>query len=261
MEKRPKFTIERPNEKEPDLIFGTRAVLEAIRAGREIEDLLIQRDLNNDLIRELKAEAAAHDIIYQKVPGEKLNRITRKNHQGVVCFLSPIRYAPVQEILAHTFEQGKLPLLIVLDRVTDVRNFGAIARTAECLGADAIVIPSRGSARINADAMKTSAGALNFLPICREPNLKDTLQFLKDSGLRIVACTEKAEKNLADNDLTGPIALLMGSEENGISGEYMKYADTKALIPMQGQVESLNVSVATAICLYEVVRQRGVEKG
>ncbi|EMR04276.1 23S rRNA (guanosine-2'-O-)-methyltransferase RlmB [Cesiribacter andamanensis AMV16] len=150
-----------------------------------------------------------------------------------------------------------MPLLVVLDRITDVRNFGAIARTAECLGADAIVVPSRGSARINADAMKTSAGALNFLPICREPNLKDTLRFLKDSGLQIVACTEKAEKTLAENDLTGPIAILMGSEEDGISPEYMKFADTQALIPMAGQVESLNVSVAAAICLYEVVRQRG----
>jgi 23S rRNA (guanosine2251-2'-O)-methyltransferase len=259
MEKRPKFTVARRNETDPDLIFGTRAVLEALHAGREIEDLLIQRDLNNDLIRELKAAAAAIDLPYQKVPAEKLNRITKKNHQGVVCFLSPIRYAPVQEILASAFEQGKLPLLLVLDRITDVRNFGAIARTAECLGADAIVVPTRGSARINADAMKTSAGALNFIPVCREPNLKDTLRFLKDSGLQIVACTEKAEKNLAEHDLTGPIALLMGSEEDGISPEYLKFADTKALIPMQGQVASLNVSVAAAICLYEVVRQRGKE--
>lgn len=256
MEKRPKFALATELVNDQDLIFGTRAVMEAIRAGREIENLLIQRDLNNDLIRELKAEAAAHDIIYQKVPEEKLSRITRKNHQGVVCFLSPIRYAPIQEVLAHTFEQGRLPLIVVLDRVTDVRNFGAIARTAECLGADAIVIPSRGSARINADAMKTSAGALNYLPICREDNLKDTLRFLKDSGLQIVACTEKAEKSIAELELSGPVALLMGSEEDGISGEYLKLSDDRALIPMQGEVASLNVSVATAICLYEVVRQR-----
>ena len=170
--------------------------------------------------------------------------------------MSPIRYAPIQEVLAHTFEQGKMPLIVVLDRITDVRNFGAIARTAECLGADAIVIPSRGSARINSDAMKTSAGALNYLPICREDNLKDTLRFLKDSGLQIVACTEKAEKPIAVFDLSGPVALIMGSEEDGISGEYLKLADTRALIPMLGEVASLNVSVAAAICLYEVVRQR-----
>ncbi|WP_224998085.1 23S rRNA (guanosine(2251)-2'-O)-methyltransferase RlmB [Cesiribacter sp. SM1] len=257
MEKRPKFALSTELVNDQDLIFGTRAVLEAIRAGREIENLLVQRDLNNDLIRELKAEAAANEITYQKVPVEKLNRITRKNHQGVVCFLSPIRYAPIQEVLAHTFELGRMPLVVVLDRVTDVRNFGAIARTAECLGADAIVIPSRGSARINADAMKTSAGALNFLPVCRELNLKDTLRFLKDSGLQIVACTEKADAPIAESDLSGPVALLMGSEEDGISGEYLKLADTRALVPMLGQVGSLNVSVATAICLYEVVRQRG----
>ena len=257
MEKRPKFALSSELVNDQDLIFGTRAVLEAILAGREIENLLIQRDLNNDLIRELKAVAADHDVLYNKVPVEKLNRITRKNHQGVVCFLSPIRYAPIQEVLAHTFEHGKLPLIVVLDRVTDVRNFGAIARTAECLGADAIVIPSRGSARINADAMKTSAGALNYLPVCREDNLKDTLRFLKDSGLQVVACTEKADKPISAIDLKGPIALLMGSEEDGISPEYLKLADSRALIPMLGEVASLNVSVASAICLYEVARQRG----
>jgi 23S rRNA (guanosine2251-2'-O)-methyltransferase len=241
---------------EKDMIFGTRAVMEAIRAGKEIESLLIQKDLQNDLIKELKDTAAEHGVTFVKVPVEKLNRVTRKNHQGVICFLSPITYASLDNILNTAFSEGRMPLLLVLDRVTDVRNFGAIARTAECLGADALVIPSRGSARINSDAMKTSAGALNFIPVCREANLKDTIRYMKDSGLQVIACTEKAGKNLWETSLEGPVALLMGSEEDGISPEYIKMASSEVKIPMQGQIASLNVSVASSLCLYEVARQR-----
>jgi 23S rRNA (guanosine2251-2'-O)-methyltransferase len=241
---------------EKDMIFGTRAVMEAIRAGKEIESLLIQKDLQNDLIKELKDTAAEYGVTFVKVPVEKLNRVTRKNHQGVICFLSPITYASLDNILNTAFAEGRMPLLLVLDRVTDVRNFGAIARTAECLGADALVIPSRGSARINSDAMKTSAGALNFIPVCREANLKDTIRYMKDSGLQVIACTEKAEKNLWETSLEGPVALLMGSEEDGISPEYLKMASSEVKIPMQGQIASLNVSVASSLCLYEVARQR-----
>ena len=263
MEKRKKNYV-RPAEKRPeyttgaekDMIFGTRAVIEAIRAGKEIESLLIQKDLQNELIQELKETAAEHGVPYVRVPVEKLNRVTRKNHQGVVCFLSPIIYASLDNVVNSAFSEGRMPLLILLDRITDVRNFGAIARTAECMGVDALVIPSRGSAQINSDAMKTSAGALNFIPVCREPNLKQTIRYLQDSGIQIIACTEKAEKSSWESNLQGPVALLMGSEEDGISPEYIKLSDGGIKIPLQGQIASLNVSVATAMCLYEVARQR-----
>jgi 23S rRNA (guanosine2251-2'-O)-methyltransferase len=263
MEKRKKSFVKSSNQdsnystgEEKDMIFGTRAVIEAIRSGKEIESLLVQKDLQNDLIKELKETAAEHGVPFVKVPVEKLNRVTRKNHQGVVCFLSPITYASLDNIVNEAYAQGRMPLLIILDRITDVRNFGAIARTAECLGVDALVIPSRGSARINSDAMKTSAGALNFIPVCREANLKHTLRYLQDSGIQVMACTEKASTEVWDSSLQGPVALLMGSEEDGISPEYLKMADGQIKIPLQGKVASLNVSVATAMCLYEVIRQR-----
>jgi 23S rRNA (guanosine2251-2'-O)-methyltransferase len=238
------------------MIFGTRAVIEAIRAGKELESVYIQRDATNDLIKELKAELAGHNLSYQKVPLEKLNRLTRKNHQGVVAFISPINYADLDNVISSVYEKGEMPLVLILDRITDVRNVGAIARTAECLGAHALVVPSRGGARIGADAVKTSAGALHHIPVCREDNLKDTISRLREAGLKTVACTEKGDKPLAKADLTGPAALIMGSEEDGVSEEYLKLADQQVLIPMIGQIESLNVSVAAAICLYEVVRQR-----
>ena len=263
MEKRKKHFVnagpsrtENATGEEKDMIFGTRAVMEAIKAGKEIESLLLQKDLQNELINELKDTAAAHGVSYVKVPVEKLNRVTRKNHQGVICFLSPITYASLDNVVNNAFAEGRMPLLVVLDRITDVRNFGAIARTAECLGADALVIPSRGSARINSDAMKTSAGALNFIPVCREANLKDTIRYLQESGIVVVACTEKAEQDVWQSNLQGPVALLLGSEEDGISPEYLKLADGQLKIPISGNIASLNVSVATAMCLYEVVRQR-----
>lgn len=263
MEKRKKHFVKAGSPKpefstgeEKDMIFGTRAVMEAIRAGKEIESLLLQKDLQNELINELKETAAEHGVTYVKVPAEKLNRVTRKNHQGVVCFLSPITYASLDNVVNNAFAEGRMPLLIVLDRITDVRNFGAVARTAECLGADALVIPGRGSARINSDAMKTSAGALNFIPVCREDNLKDTLRYLNDSGIQVIACTEKAEQEAWNSNLQGPVALLMGSEEDGISPEYLKLSSGQIKIPIMGNIASLNVSVATAMCLYEVIRQR-----
>ncbi len=266
MEKRKKHfvkaTPDRPDYttgEEKDMIFGTRAVMEAIRAGKEIESLLLQKDLQNELIQELKDTAAEHGVTYVKVPVEKLNRVTRKNHQGVVCFLSPITYASLDNIVNTAFAEGRMPLLVVLDRITDVRNFGAIARTAECMAADAIVIPGRGGARISSDAMKTSAGALNFIPVCRENNLKDTIRYLQESGIMVMACTEKAEQSIWESNLSGPVALLMGSEEDGISPEYLKLADARLKIPLQGNIASLNVSVATAVCLYEVSRQRKLQ--
>ncbi|WP_439881464.1 23S rRNA (guanosine(2251)-2'-O)-methyltransferase RlmB [Pontibacter sp. MBLB2868] len=247
-----------PKEDKLEMIFGSRPILEAMMAGKTLEKIFLQRGAKNPTTDEIMSEAKRHDVPVATVPIEKLNKLTRKNHQGAVAFISPITYSPLDEIVTSLFEQGKSPLLLILDRITDVRNFGSIARNAECMGVDAIVIPSRGGAQINADAMKTSAGALNLVPVCREPNLKDTLDYLKDYGVQIVACTEKTEHNLTDFavDFVGPTAIIMGSEEDGISPEYIKRADVRLRIPLMGQIGSLNVSVATGIILYEAMSQR-----
>jgi len=239
-----------------DYIYGTRAIIEAIEAGKEIDKLLLQRDLQNDLSQELLQVCRQYKIPFQRVPIEKLNRITRKNHQGAIAFITPIQFASLDNIISNAYSQAVDPLLIILDRITDVRNFGAIARTAECAGVHGIVVPARGSAQIGADAMKTSAGALNHISVVRAMNLKETIRELQENGIKVVACTEKVDDDIFDTDLTGPIALLMGSEEEGISAEYLKMADLKAKLPMSGQIESLNVSVATGVFIYETIRQR-----
>src|SRR6185437_6128878 len=252
-----KINYRQPRQEEnKEAVYGLRPVLEAINAGKEIERLFIQRDQNNPLINELVTLANSHKIPILKVPEEKLNSITRKNHQGVICFISPITYASLDNIISETFQSGKVPLILVLDRITDVRNFGAIARTAECMGVNAIVIPSRGGAQINNDAIKTSAGGLNYIPVCREDNLKTTITYLKESGIQLVACTEKAQKELSAVDFTAPTAIILGSEEDGISEEYLKRVDASCKIDITGKVNSLNVSVAAGMVLYEAVRQR-----
>jgi 23S rRNA (guanosine2251-2'-O)-methyltransferase len=243
-------------ENNEDMIFGIRAAIEAIRAGKEINKIFVQRGLQSDLYREFKNEIRGMEQLVQQVPIEKLNRFTRKNHQGVIAFVSPVTYYQTEEIVPQLFEEGKNPLLLILDRVTDVRNFGAICRSAECFGADAVIIPSRGSAAINADAIKTSAGALHTLPVCRENNLKNTIDFLIESGIQIVGCTEKGSDDAEKCDLTQPTAIIMGSEDEGISPEYLKRCNARIKIPMNGKIESLNVSVATGIVLYETLRQR-----
>jgi 23S rRNA (guanosine2251-2'-O)-methyltransferase len=239
-----------------DMIYGTRAVIEAIRAGKEIEKVMIQSGLINDLIKELITVAKDHKVPYTFVPIEKLKRVSSKNHQGVICLLSAVSYASLENLIERAFSEGREPFLLILDRVTDVRNFGAIVRTAECAGVDAIVIGEKGSAPITGDAMKTSAGALNYLPVCREKDLKTTLKFLHDSGIKVVACTEKANKNIYDIELSGPIAIIMGSEEDGISDALIKSADELVKIPLKGKIGSLNVSVASGVAIYEVVRRR-----
>lgn len=252
-----------PKEDKLEMIFGSRPILEAMLAGKTLEKIFLLRGTKNPTTEEIMAEAKKHDVPVAAVPLEKLNKLTRKNHQGAVAFISPITYLPLSEIVTSLFEKGKTPLLLILDRVTDVRNFGSIARNAECMGVDAIIIPSRGGAQVNADAMKTSAGALNLVPVCREPNLKDTIDYLKDYGIQIVACTEKTEHMITDFavDFSGPTAIIMGSEEDGISPEYLKRADVKLRIPLMGQIGSLNVSVATGIILYEAMSQRLRESG
>jgi 23S rRNA (guanosine2251-2'-O)-methyltransferase len=238
-----------------DMIYGTRAVIEAIIAGKEIEKIMVQSGLTNDLIKELISVARTHNVPYTFVPGEKLKRLSTKNHQGVICMLSSVSYASLENIVHFVFNEGREPFFLLLDRVTDVRNFGAIARTAECAGVDAIVISEKGNAPITSDAMKTSAGALNHLPVCRERDLKKTIKFLQESGIQVVACTEKASKNISDINFKGPVALVVGSEEDGISDVLLREVDELAKIPMKGKIGSLNVSVAAGVAIYEVVRQ------
>lgn len=231
--------------------------MEAIHAGKAIDKVMIQSGLSNDLIKELIATARDKQVPYTFVPAEKLKRMSAKNHQGVICILSAVTYADLGNVIDKAFSEGRDPLLIILDRVTDVRNFGAIVRTAECAGVDAIIIGEKGSAPITSDAMKTSAGALNYMPVCREKDLKKTMKLLRDSGIRIIACTEKSNKDIFDLDVAGPAAIIMGSEEDGISDVLLREADDLAKIPMKGKIGSLNVSVATGIALYELVRVRG----
>ncbi|MEO5600143.1 MAG: 23S rRNA (guanosine(2251)-2'-O)-methyltransferase RlmB [Cyclobacteriaceae bacterium] len=239
-----------------EMIYGTRAVIEAIKAGKEIEKVMIQSSLANDLIKELISVARENQVPYTFVPQEKLKKFSTKNHQGVICLLASVTYASLDNLIDLAYSEGREPFLLILDRVTDVRNFGAIARTAECAGVDGIVIGEKGNAPITGDAMKTSAGALNHLSICREKDLKKTMKFLRENGIRIIACTEKASQSIYDIELTGPIAMIMGSEEDGISDTLLQDADELVKIPMKGKIASLNVSVATGVAIYEVVRER-----
>jgi len=246
-----------PNTEEKNYIFGIRAIIEAVNAGKTIDKLFIQKGLHNDLFAELWKLVRLKRINYKHVPLEKINRLTRKNHQGVFAFISPIDFHNIEDVVPALYEQGKNPLILVLDRITDVRNFGAIARTAECAGVDAIIIPEQNAAAINADAIKTSAGALHKITVCRTWNLKLAIQFMKESGIQLVGCTEKTQDMMYKPDYTPPTAIIMGSEEDGVSPEFLKMCDARAKIPLAGKIASLNVSVATGVILYEVIRQRG----
>ncbi len=240
-----------------EMIFGARAVIEAIQAGKEIDKVLIKKDIQSDLSKELLAALKDTFIPVQRVPVERINRITKKNHQGVIAFISPITYQRTEDIVPFLFEQGKNPLLIMLDGLTDVRNFGAIARTCECAGIDAIIIPNKNSVSVNADAIKTSAGALHTLPVCREANLRNTIKFLKDSGFKIIAATEKGDYDYTKADYEGPTCIIMGAEDTGVSYDNLALCDEWVKIPMLGTIESLNVSVAAGVLIYEAIKQRG----
>lgn len=239
-----------------DYIFGTRAVMEAIKNARPIERVLFRQGLDNELFSQLFQLVKENNIPFQFVPVEKINRVTRKNHQGILAFLSAVEFANIETLLPGLFELGRDPLILILDQVTDVRNFGAIVRTAECGGVDAIVIPEKGMARIGADAVKTSAGALHYVPVCKTASLATTIKFLKNSGLKIVAATEKSSRVYTFADFNSPLAIVMGSEEKGISTDILNLADDRVKIPVYGKIESLNVSVAAALMIYETVRQR-----
>lgn len=242
--------------REKDCIFGLRPVIEAIRAGRQIDRLLIKQGLKGAIYHELMTEVRKHQIPYQIVPVERIELVTRKNHQGVLAWFSVIEYQKIANLLPMIFEKGHDPLVIVLDGVSDVRNFGAIVRSAECFGAHAIVIPEKGSARITADAIKTSSGALNSFPVCREKSILKAVQYLKESGLKVICADEHSGKAVNEVLLTGPSAIIMGSEDKGISRELSALADTAVKIPTTGTIPSLNVSVAAGVFLYEINRQR-----
>ena len=242
-------------KKERDLIYGVRAVIEAIKADREINKIMIQKGMDKELFMELKEELKGKDFQLQFVPREKLDGLTDNNHQGVVAQVSPIKYHDIKELVEDLLEDGRKPFILVLDRITDVRNFGAIARTAECEGVDAILLPSKGSVQVNADAVKTSAGALNRIKVCRTDNLKDSLFYIQQCGLRLVVCTEKSKVPLYETNLRGAVAIIMGSEKDGVTQDLINMADISCCIPMKGEIASLNVGVAAGMAMYEKLRQ------
>jgi len=241
------------------MIFGVRAVIEAIEAGKEIDKILVKKDIQSDLSKELFAAIKGTNIFVQRVPVERINRITTKNHQGVIAFVSAVTYYKIEDVVPTLFEEGKVPFFVMLDGVTDVRNFGAIARTCECAGVDAIVIPSRNSVSVNADAMKTSAGALHTLPVCKEQSLTSAIKYLKDSGFKIVAATEKGDYDYSKANYKDPLCIIMGAEDTGVSYDHLALCDEWIKIPLFGKIESLNVSVAAGVLIYEAVKQRGFE--
>ncbi len=247
--------MERNKKREENYIFGVRAVIEAVKADKEIDKILIQKGMNKELFMELKDALKGKNYPLQFVPIEKLRSITDQNHQGVIAISSPIEYYNIEETVEALIEEGKRPFVLVLDRITDVRNFGAIARTAECMGVDAILIPSKGSATVTPDAIKTSAGALNRIKVCKTENLKDSVFYIQQCGLRIVAATEKASVPLYETNLRGNVAVIMGSEKDGITSDLINLSDIACKIPMPGEIASLNVGVATGMILYEKVRQ------
>lgn len=246
--------------KKETYIYGIRPTIEAIKSGKELEKIFLQNGLKGDGFRDLFSLIKELEIPFQFVPVEKLNRLSRQNHQGVISYVSEITYQLIEDLVPFVFEQGRQPLFLILDRVTDVRNVGSIARTAECAGVDGLILPARGSAQINSDAIKTSAGALYKLPVVRAQNLKETIQFLRNSGLTIVAATEKTDKEYTATDYNRPMALILGSEGEGISEEYLKLSDEVVRIPLLGEIESLNVSVASGVILFEALRQRNAKK-
>jgi 23S rRNA (guanosine2251-2'-O)-methyltransferase len=239
-----------------DFIFGIRAIIEAIRFGKDVDKVLMKHGQKGDLMQELFELTKEYHIPIQRVPVEKLDRITRKNHQGVIALISPVTFYKLEDVITQTFESGEMPFILALDGISDVRNFGAIVRSAECAGVHGIVVPDRGSVRIGPDAMKTSAGALHKVPICRTQSLKKSLQYLMECGLTICGASEKATLNYFEHNFTSPVCLVMGSEDTGLSDEVFRMCQPLIKIPLMGQIESLNVSAAASILMFEVVKQR-----
>lgn len=248
--------FKKPASSSQQAVYGIHAISEAISAGKELNKIIIQRGNASPLLNNLLKQAREAGIPLQQVPKESNIFPSNKNHQGVLAYISPVHYYKLEDVLPQLFEEGKTPFILVLDRVTDIRNFGAIARSAFCGGVHAIVIPDSGSAQVNEDAIKTSAGALMKIPVCREKNMKSTMELLNQSGILTIGCSEKGKDLLHKVDMTVPVAVIMGNEETGISDDVLKRCTELARIPMDFGVQSLNVSVAAGIAVYEVVRQR-----
>lgn len=242
-------------EKE-NLIFGIRAIIEAINAGKEVDKVFIQKDAQGDLMQDLMKTMKKNNINFSYVPVEKLNRLTSNNHQGAVATIAPISFVSLETLVDRVIESGKKPLFLILDQLSDARNFGAIIRTAECTGVDGIIVQKQGSAPVNGDTVKTSAGAVFNVPICKVDHIKDAIFYLQGSGIKTVAATEKTDQNIYDIDFSEPVAIIMGSEDRGVNPSVLKIVDEKAKLPMFGTIGSLNVSVACGAFLYETIRQR-----
>ena len=244
------------NTSKNNIIFGRHPVVDAVRSGADIDKIFIQRGTSGDFEKEVRKLCKEQEIPLQYVPKEKLNRITQGNHQGIIGYLALLQYYRLEDVVPHIYEKGETPLILLLDRITDVRNFGAIARSAEVCGAHALVVPSNGSALINADAMKTSAGALARLMVCREKSLVTSLEYLQNAGVQVFASDLKGKQPIYKMDFTAPCAIVIGSEDEGTSQGLLDRADECFIIPQKGETDSLNVSVATGIMLYEAMRQR-----
>lgn len=240
------------------MIYGIHSILEALDAGKELDKILLKRELRNPEIKKIIDIAKDRLIPVQFVPEEKLNRLSRKNHQGIIAFISSIEYSNIENLVPMIYEDGRDPFLVILDGLTDVRNFGAIARTAECAGVDAIIIPDKGSVSVTGDAVKTSAGALMRIPVCRVSSISENIKFLQDNGIRVMVASEKATKEYTNIEMNSPLAIVMGAEDKGASLDTIRKSDELIAIPQVGSIGSLNVSVAAAIIMYEVFRQRKI---
>lgn len=237
-------------------IFGIRAIIEAIQSGTEIDKVFLQKDAQGDLMKELLTTMKKNNVNFSYVPIEKLNRLTSKNHQGAVANISPISFHTLEDLVTNVIDSGKKPLFLILDQLSDARNFGAIIRTAECTGVNGIIVQKQGSAPVNGDTVKTSAGAVFNIPICKVDHIKDAIFFLQGSDIKTVAATEKTDNLIYDIDFNQGVAIIMGSEDRGVNPSVLKIVDEKAKLPMYGTIESLNVSVACGAFLYEALRQR-----
>lgn len=243
-------------EQENDFVFGMHPVLEALESNQSIDKILLNRESKGEGVSKIKALAKENNIPVSLVPIQKIQRVTRGNHQGVIAFISPVQFQSISILLPQLLESGVEPLLLILDGITDVRNFGSILRTSECMGVHAVILPAKNSVAVNADSVKTSAGSIYNIPICKEWHFGSAIQLLKDYGVKLVGCTEKTERTAADGDYRGPIAVVMGSEETGIHERTMEKLDEKVKLPMKGKTASLNVAVAAGMILYEVQRQK-----
>ena len=243
-------------EKKMQYLFGMHPVLEAIKAGKKFDTVMLKQGLEGPQFKELMDLMKENEIPFQFVPVERLNRAARGAHQGVLAYISEIEYVDIEQLVNNALGRSENPLLVILDGVSDVRNLGAIARSLECAGGHGIIVPAKGGAAINADAVKASAGALMRMDTCKVSNLRVAAYYLQQSGFRLIAATEKTDNLIYDVDMTGPCAIIMGSEGKGISQSMLDLADAKAAIPMSGEITSLNVSVASAVIMYEAVRQR-----